>query len=104
MKISAKKRNVSFFITYDYILDIFLKQNKKCALSGLPIKFWIKSKNSIDGTASLDRIDSTKGYVKDNVQWIHKDINYMKMDIEQQKFLEYCNIISQFNKNENYRT
>ena len=41
-------------------------------------------------TASLDRIDSTKGYSKDNIQWVHKDINCMKMDFSQQYFIDLC--------------
>ena len=41
-------------------------------------------------TASLDRIDSSKGYTIDNIQWLHKDINKMKWDFSQEKFLELC--------------
>ena len=50
---------------------MFLKQNKKCALTGLDIWFGISTKEKTHGkkeqTASLDRIDSSKGYTKDNV-------------------------------------
>ena len=49
-------------------------------------------------TASLDRIDSNKGYTKDNVQFVHKDINWMKQDFEQNKFIEYCKKVA--NKHE----
>ena len=35
-----------------------------------------------------------------NVQWVHKDINKMKMDLNIQDFITYCNIISSFNKKE----
>lgn len=47
------------------------------------------------GVASLDRIDSSQGYIKGNVQWVHKDINKMKFDLSQDRFLELCNIIVQ---------
>ena len=46
--------------------------------------------NTFDGTASLDRIDSSKGYTKDNVQWVHKDINYIKRDLSDSEFITLC--------------
>ena len=49
-----------------------------------------RSKNR---TASLDRIDSNKGYTIDNVQWVHKDINKMKMDLEEDVFIDNCKLI-----------
>ena len=52
----------------------------------------------LDTTASVDRIDSSGGYVESNVQWVHKDVNKMKMDIPQNQFIEYCKIISSHNK------
>ena len=70
IKESAKTRNFEFNITIDYAWDLFLNQNKECALSGLPIKFSF-TRNKNDESASLDRIDSKLGYVEGNVQWVH---------------------------------
>ena len=53
----------------------------------MPINLDRKGKNQ---TASLDRIDSSKGYTKNNVQWLHKDINIMKRDFPEEKFLFLC--------------
>jgi len=44
-------------------------------------------------TASLDRIDSNHGYINKNVQWIHKSINKMKMDMKEARFIELCTAI-----------
>lgn len=41
-------------------------------------------------TASIDRIDSSKGYTKDNIQWVHKNVNIMKMDQTMDQFLYIC--------------
>lgn len=41
-------------------------------------------------TASLDRIDSTKGYVEGNVQWIHKRLNIMKGKSTDVTFIKDC--------------
>jgi len=70
---SAKKRNFLFDITIDYAWNLFLDQKGRCALTGLPL-----SLNEKKCSASLDRINNSKGYVAGNVQWVHKDINIMK--------------------------
>lgn len=89
LKKNAASRNLEFKIDMKYVWDIFLKQNKKCKLSGLDIDFG-KGKT---WTASIDRIDSSKGYIKGNIQILHKDVNKMKMNFEQKYFLDICNKI-----------
>jgi hypothetical protein len=92
IKNSAKKRNIKFDITIGEAWDLFRKQNEKCFLTGIDI--------SIDeqfpyGTASLDRINSSKGYVTGNVQWVHKDVNMMKQSFEQTYFINLCKLITE---------
>ncbi len=90
---NAKRRNLEFNITIKDMWNLFLKQNRKCAISNVELNF--QSKCSVcDGNASLDRIDSKRGYTIDNVQWIHKDIQKMKWDMSEDKFFDWCNIIS----------
>ena len=102
IKQGAKIRNIEWSedLTIDYLWNLFMKQNKKCALSGLEISLKndihtpINNKNhNIDYgtfTASLDRIDSNKPYTKDNVQWVHRNINIMKNSYSQEYFIELC--------------
>jgi len=52
---------------------------------------------TISGNASLDRIDSSIGYVNDNVQWVHKDINMMKRIYTQEYFIYLCKLVSENN-------
>jgi hypothetical protein len=101
---SAKKRNFEFSISIEDAWNKFIEQEGKCALSGLNLEFTNKSKNTRLTTASLDRIDSKKGYTVDNIQWIHKRIQIMKMDAKEEDFINFCYIISDFqrNKNEKY--
>jgi len=84
-----------FKISIEYIWNLFLKQNRLCALSGLPIKFAKNYKDST--TASLDRIDSAKGYIEGNVQWTHKEINKIKLDLSVDRFLFLCEEVTKFN-------
>lgn len=39
-----------------------------------------KEKKTLHGSASLDMIDSSRGYTEDNVQWVCLGINYMKLN------------------------
>jgi hypothetical protein len=102
IKASAKKRNLVFEVSYKYLWDLFITQNRKCAYSGIEIFF---SRNNIehingDATASLDRIDSSKGYVEGNLQWLHKRINVMKGNMSEQEFLNFCEAVTFKNKNQ----
>jgi len=94
IKHSAKLRKIEFDkdIDRDYLQSIYEKQNKKCGISGLPIVFANSIEEHKNGytTASLDRIDSSKGYTKSNIQWVHKDINKMKSDFSMLRFVELC--------------
>lgn len=91
---------IEFLLQIEDIWDLFLEQHKKCALTGLPISFSndrVRSQkhNGIKCTASLDRIDSKKGYTKENVQLVHKDVNIMKNHFDQDYFIEICKAIVQ---------
>lgn len=94
----AKRRNLEFGITSEYAWNLFLEQNKKCKYSGEEL---ILSKNAYEEsigirTASLDRIDSSKGYIDDNVQWIHKDLNWMKQSFTEKYFIDLCKTIARY--------
>jgi hypothetical protein len=91
VKKSAKERNLEFNISIYYIWNLFLSQNEKCSLSGIPIYFNQNSQEfKTSQTASLDRIDSSKGYIEGNVQWVHKEINFMKRNLHDNEFIELC--------------
>jgi hypothetical protein len=78
-KRSSTKRRIEFNVTATYVNDVFLKQNKKCVLSGVDLVFGLtKFDNKNKTTASMDRIDSWRGYVEGNIQWLHKDANIFK--------------------------
>lgn len=95
---NAKKRGINFDLTIKYLYELYIKQEKKCALSNLEIELpsfsLIKSKCLNLG--SIDRIDSSKSYTEGNVQWVHKDINKMKMDLDQEQFLKLCKLVAQY--------
>ena len=93
---SAKKRNHEVGITIKEAWDLFVKQDRKCAISGVELHFAKNSKELLLGlnTASLDRIDSNRGYITSNIQWVHVNVNYMKQEFGQSKLLEWCKTIT----------
>ena len=95
----ARVRGLEISITHQYCVDLFQAQQGKCALSGQQIKFTdIGDETRSTGTASLDRIDSSKGYIPGNVQWVDKRIQRMKSNFPQNEFIELCRMVSDFQK------
>jgi len=99
---SAKKRKLEVNIDIKYLWDLYLTQNKKCALSGLNLildNFARKKKKLEDNEyyASLDRINNNFGYIDGNVRWIAREINYMKWKFSDKIFIDFCKNISKAN-------
>lgn len=84
-KAGAETRGIVWNIEFEDLADLLIEQDFKCALSGLPLEAV-----GVTNNASLDRIDSSLGYVKENVQWVLSEINMMKQQYTQQRFLELC--------------
>jgi hypothetical protein len=94
IKRGAEKRNLIYDLTIEYLWNLYLNQNKKCALSGVNIMFGSAQKQ----TASLDRINSNIGYVVGNVQWVDKNINLLKGDVTNDTFIKLCTDVAIYNK------
>lgn len=88
----ANKRNINFDIKIEDAWDLFIKQDRKCAISGQPIQF-PKKIGDDKATASLDRINSSKPYTIDNVQWVHKDMNEFKWDKTPEELIKCCELV-----------
>lgn len=101
IKKSAQKRGLEFNITMEFMDRLLIDQNFKCKLSGIDIKMSPDNSLELNGkcldTASLDRIDSSKGYTEDNVQWVYQPINFMKMALDQNLFIDLCKKIAAHN-------
>lgn len=82
----AISRLMSFDITIKDVWDIYESQNRKCALSGIDIVFWPNINEATENqTASIDRIDNSKGYTKDNIQIVHKRANNIKHNMTEEE-------------------
>lgn len=93
----ALLRDLEFNVTLDFLWELLESQNFRCALTGVPINLSRKIKDSnvdySDFTASLDRIDNTKGYVRDNVWWVHRTVNRLKNNYSVDELKYWCKLI-----------
>jgi hypothetical protein len=98
-KSSARKRRLErgryecgeYDITPDDITNLIKSQDNRCFLSGIEFD-WKYGTNSLF-QPSIDRIDSTKGYIKGNIQILCNCINQMKSNLTQSQFLSYVSDI-----------
>lgn len=97
LKRSAKRRDLEFDVSIEYLWNLYQKQQGKCALTGLPICFgrlFIRHET----TASPDRIDNSKGYVEGNIRWVLKDINMIRGDYNTDYFIRLCSLVAKQNE------
>ena len=83
--------------------EVWEKQEGVCPYLGIKLHMNTYSKIKKDPitSASLDRIDSSKGYVKGNLQWISRSMNYLKNDMTNQQVLEVIELIYKQRKGSN---
>lgn len=81
-------------ITPQHMLKQWHIQGGNCALTGLPL---VTEANS-PKTASLDRIDSSIGYIPTNIQWICSAVNTMKSNFDQDQFIGLACLITDYTR------
>jgi hypothetical protein len=90
-KMSATHRSLEWEITIEDVALILFEQFSRCALSGVEIS----AKGDLKTiTASIDRIDNSIGYTKENIQLVHKKINMMRGTLTVEEFIDFCKSVS----------
>lgn len=88
-KNSSRVRNLEFSINEDIILDLLNMQNYKCYYSGLDFNL-----SDVNGSPTIDRIDSSKGYIVGNIVIARNDVNKMKSNYSFEHFKMLVNSVS----------
>ena len=92
-KTNAKLRALDWEITLDDVADLYEEQEGRCALTGWDIVFPETGHHNIS-TVSIDRIDSSFGYLKENIQLVDKRVNMMKQKYSQEEFIMVCKAVA----------
>lgn len=95
IKKRARVTKLEFNIDKEYLNHLFYDiQNEKCGVTNIPI-FLIRkiNKDTLKNTASLDRIDNSKGYIKGNVRFVCLGINYLKNRRSDEEVFDLLNSI-----------
>jgi hypothetical protein len=87
----AKYRGIRFELTIEDLERLPLI----CHYTGMPLTM---EPNSYY-TVSLDRVDSSRGYTKDNVVFCCGFINRMKQELTVEQFIMACKAVVRFNGN-----
>ena len=91
---ASERKNLDLNLTLGYIVNLWFNQKAICAISGVPMVSPANRTKSKPNSGSLDRIDSQKGYVKGNVQWICLSLNFAKYKWTEKEFKNFLKIIS----------
>lgn len=98
-KRSALKRNQAFELTIEDVVGFWNKQNKVCAYSGVEMTLEAGRLN----TVSIERIDSSVGYTKENTVLVCNIVNRMKSDFKYEDFYQYCSHVALFLGDDNLK-
>lgn len=91
----SRRKGLEFNLDLDWIVDLFNKLDGKCTLSN--IKFEFKTTQEIERSPfspSIDRIDSKRGYVKDNVRLVCTMVNLALSNFGDEAFLKMCEAVT----------
>lgn len=88
-KNGAKSRGILWDLNFEDIKD----KAMFCYYTGIPLT----CKDNENNTISLDRLNNSSGYVKENVVFCSSEINYMKGSHSKAKFFKLCKSVINFN-------
>ena len=89
-KHNAKKRELEFSISYEELCNIYDNQLGLCAMTRVPMTYKRRC-GHVDTNISTDRVDSSRGYVSGNVQFVCYVINLMKHNFTNEKLTWWAN-------------
>jgi len=75
-------------LTVEILYEIYAKQNGRCVLTGRLLTA-TRGQGRVSSNVSLDRIDNSLGYTKENIQLTSRKANEMKGDGTEEELLEY---------------
>lgn len=90
---NAKKRKIFFNIKHEDVVNLWYKQEGKCAITQINLTHkygYGKTRTNV----SIDRINSDMGYTTDNIQLVACIVNLMKLDMSLAELQYWCKKIT----------
>ena len=75
---SARKGSWEFELTPEDLINLWHEQRGRCAVSGVILTHHADGTGKKEFNASIDRIDSNRGYLRGNVQLVAYRVNILK--------------------------
>lgn len=94
LKTAAYRNKFEVCLVVEDLKELWQKQEGRCAYTKLPL---LATANQFN-TVSLDRIDSGKGYIVGNVQFVCAAVNKMKQNYTEDLFVLLSLLVTQNNK------
>lgn len=90
----AKRQDLEFNLTPEYLKELYENQNGLCAITGIQIILNSNTRLEKDlSLASVDRIDNSLGYVKGNIHFTCLGFNYMRNSTSLEHAVSFLNKI-----------
>ena len=86
----CNKRKHEVSLSLDYLMTLWESQYGRCAITNIPISL---TSDDFVQMASLDRIDSSIGYIEGNVQYVSCCINLAKNNLSNQRMHDFIKLI-----------
>jgi hypothetical protein len=93
---NGRKNMSNIELNLDIIYKLLEKQSSKCIYTGLLLTYTYNDNIKM----SIDRIDSSLGYIETNIQLVCKQVNWMKLHLSEDYFLSLIKQIYEWNNNE----
>ncbi len=90
-KSQCKRSGIEFDLTIDFLEDLWNNQNGKCYWFHIPIKIEQEKCNPL--TATIERLDPSRGYTKDNVVWASYFANAGRRDCSTDEFRKVLDMV-----------
>ena len=90
-KSQCKRLKIDFDLTVEFLESLWKDQNEKCYWLHIPISMEQKKCNPL--TATIDRLDSEKGYIRGNVVWASYFANIGRTDCSVEEFQNILSMV-----------
>ena len=98
-RLTFKKRREQG-LTADVLMELLVKQNYQCALTGKELTCILEVGQKCPTNASIDRIDAGGSYQAHNVQLVCAAVNSFRNKISLPEFIAWCKAVTQHHSQE----